>query len=395
MITVSKKATLLLVLIFMAKLGSAQNKPGSLFDRFMNSKMMQSKLVQRFTSSEKDTTRSPGFILLPAFSYGPETGLVYGIQGVYNFYLDKEDLSIRTSNINVQSTFSTERQSNSKITADIWSKNNLNHYTGELRYRNFPFYFFGLGSGTLDVDRGLITQKMARIRFDYERKLLRNYYVGLRSMFEHYAYLSNEEDGGIYNNMPLFGRSGGRYMTIGISQSYDSRNNINYTTKGYLARGTYSYAPNLWGGENFSGSIANLNLRAFFPMTSMLTLALNATYDEVFGRVPFYLLPQLGSDEVMRGYYQGRYRDRKLLTSQAELRYRFHPRIGAVVFAGTGSVYNRGINLGDLKPSFGGGLRYFFDIEHNTSLRLDYGIGERRPGEPRQASFYISLGEAF
>jgi hypothetical protein len=41
------------------------------------------------------------------------------------------------------------------------------------------------------------------------------------------------------------------------------------------------------------------------------------------------------------------------------------------------------------------GLRYFFSLEHNSTVRFDYAIGEKRPGEKRQSGFYLSLSEAF
>jgi outer membrane translocation and assembly module TamA len=113
------------------------------------------------------------------------------------------------------------------------------------------------------------------------------------------------------------------------------------------------------------------------------------------GQSPFYLMPTLGADDLMRGYYNGRYRDRDYTAGQVELRYRLSDRFGITGFAGTGTVYHNGIDLSQLKPNYGGGLRYFFDVEKGLTLRLDYGVGEQRPGEARQSGFYTSLGEAF
>src|SRR5690606_17025280 len=110
---------------------------------------------------------------------------------------------------------------------------------------------------------------------------------------------------------------------------------------------------------------------------------------------PFYLTPQLGSDAMMRGYYQGRYRDKSYLSGQGELRYRVHPRIGLAAFVAAGNVYSDAIDLSATKFSGGGGFRYFFDLEHNTSVRFDYAIGEKNPGEKRQGGFYLALGQAF
>jgi outer membrane translocation and assembly module TamA len=110
---------------------------------------------------------------------------------------------------------------------------------------------------------------------------------------------------------------------------------------------------------------------------------------------PFYLLPALGNDEMMRGYYNGRYRDRNFIAGQTELRYRLSERIGVVGFLGTGEVFHSSFSFSQLKPDYGAGLRYFFDIEKGLSLRADYGIGQKPMGEGRESGFYIGLGQAF
>jgi len=97
---------------------------------------------------------------------------------------------------------------------------------------------------------------------------------------------------------------------------------------------------------------------------------------------------------MMRGYYIGRYKDKNYLASQAELRYRFHPRFAAAAFTGVGSVFSKEYNARFI-PSYGGGFRYFFSLEHNSNIRIDYAYGEQRPGEKRQSGFYLSLSEAF
>jgi hypothetical protein len=372
----------------------AQEEKPSLYKRFMNGKLMQSKLAQKFISSEKDSSRSAGFMVLPLLGYAPETGLEYGVSGIYNFYLDKHDTLIRTSSIVLQGSLTTKKQSNLKLTTDIWTKGNNYHYITEIRYRDFPFNFYGIGDQTLKKDKDSLTQRLFRFKVEGEKKIVKNYYAGLGLIYENYAY-TDQGPGGIYDQLSLYGKEGGKYLAFGVSQLYDNRNTNIYTTKGYFARLVYNYAPDFWGKDNFEGSRINVDLRAFYPLTPKLTLGLNATYDEYFGNVPFYLYPQLGSDETMRGYYPGRYRDKTAVTSQAELRYRIHPRIGFAAFVGAGTAYSKKFDFSELKPTYGGGFRYFFDLEHNSSIRIDYGIGEKRPGEPRQTAFYLSLGEAF
>jgi outer membrane translocation and assembly module TamA len=96
----------------------------------------------------------------------------------------------------------------------------------------------------------------------------------------------------------------------------------------------------------------------------------------------------------MRGYYLGRYRDNNYSTIQSEIRYRPISRLGAVVFGGLGSTFSEQRSFRTI-GSYGLGLRYFFSLEHNSTVRFDYAIGEKRPGEKRQSGFYLSLSEAF
>src|SRR3546814_14700065 len=91
---------------------------------FAQKKILKSKFIQQFISSTKDTSRSARFMIIPVLGYSQETGLEYGISGIYNFYVDKHDTSIRTSSINTIATLTSEHKSNFKLSSDIWSPNN-------------------------------------------------------------------------------------------------------------------------------------------------------------------------------------------------------------------------------------------------------------------------------
>lgn len=100
----------------------------------------------------------------------------------------------------------------------------------------------------------------------------------------------------------------------------------------------------------------------------------------------------LGGPQLLRGYWTGRYRDRKALVFQAEYRFPVAGRFGGAAFAGTGVVGDgfNDIRTGNYKPSLGAGIRYLFDADSNLKLRLDIGFGEA--GEN---GFYVTIKEAF
>ncbi|WP_316746421.1 BamA/TamA family outer membrane protein [Pedobacter gandavensis] len=357
----------------------------------------QKKFIKRYLSEKTDSSRRASFMPVPIFRYSQEIGAEFGLGALYSTYLDRKDSTNRSSNFSGVASVSTKGQYNFSLKSDIWTKGNDYHFISEFRFKRMPFDFFGIGNETLFANSDRLVQRQSRIMLEAEKKIVQHAYTGLSLGFENYNF-KDEITGGLFETDPdLNQRLGGNVAYIGVSQSYDTRNSNNYPTKGFLGRIAYQYAPDLWSGESFTGSVIKANVRNFWSLSPKFVLGVNALFHTVQGKnIPFYLLPQMGNDEMMRGYYTGRYRDQNLLAGQAELRYRYNNRFGAVVFAGTGQVFaNGGFAAKNFKPSYGLGGRYFFDPEKGLSVRMDYAVGEKRIHEKRQSGFYFTLAEAF
>jgi len=108
---------------------------------------------------------------------------------------------------------------------------------------------------------------------------------------------------------------------------------------------------------------------------------------------PFDLMPQLGGDVLLRGYFAGRYRDRQLLALQGEYRTPVWWRLGLVGFAGIGQVADNwgALGLGHFHPSAGVGARFQLSRTEGLNIRADYGWGF----DAGTTGFYLSVGEAF
>jgi hypothetical protein len=94
----------------------------------------------------------------------------------------------------------------------------------------------------------------------------------------------------------------------------------------------------------------------------------------------------------MRGYFQGRYRDKFYAMLQVEYRQYFTKRFGFVVFGGLGDVASELIeyDFGSLKYSYGGGLRFLFNKKQKINLRMDIGFGQ-----DGNRGVYFGIEEAF
>ena len=355
-----------------------------------------SGLFRKFISNKKDTVRRSSFFPFPTGSISPETGLEYGVAAMYSFYTDKKDANTRVSTINILGTHTTKNQTGLKLVSDIWSKQNKYHYYEEFRYRNYPYSFYGIGGNTVAADKDGVDEKRARLAFAADKKILNHYYIGIQAAFEDYVE-RDKNPAGLLTTGNYYGNTGGKQIYFGIEQLYDSRNNVTYTTKGWYGNLLIAYTPDFFGGNNFHGAFVNFDGRYFTPVSSKITLGINGIYQGIYAKnIPFYLLPQMGSMNMMRGYYQGRFRDKDLAAMQAELRYRFIPRLAVAAFGGYGTVWGENdFSFNILKPEYGLGIRYFFDLGKDLSIRFDYGIGQKLPGEKRMSGFYFSMMEAF
>lgn len=149
-------------------------------------------------------------------------------------------------------------------------------------------------------------------------------------------------------------------------------------------------------GSDLSFGTLISDTRYFKTVRKDQVLALQLLGQFSWGNVPFNQLSQLGGPNLLRGYYLGRFRDNNLLAAQFEYRFlplplNFTRRIGAVVFASTGTVYNRydEVSLGDFKGAAGAGLRFLLFPKKDIYMRLDYAVTREGSG------FYIYVGEAF
>lgn len=359
----------------------------------------QSKIMPKFLRRilfEKDSSKRSSIAPLPVLSSAPETGVEVGLSVLYSFYTDTVDRHTRVSNIFAYGTVTTKGQSRISLSTDYWLPKNAFHLIAGISYINFPTNFYGIGSDTRSKDAELIGQKRLRLNLSGEKRFGRYFYLGFLSGAYNFDF-KGAGTPGIFDTDPnIQYRNGGPSIFLGPTLTFDTRNNNTYTTKGLLVAAKYSVYQGLYSDNNYTGGLFTIEYSQYQSLSKHLVLAWDVYQASITGnQSPFYLMPTLGDDQLMRGYYNGRFRDRNYTAGQAELRYRISDRIGVVGFAGTGTVYHQSLDLGQLKPNYGGGLRYFFDVEKGLSASFDYGIGEQRPGETRQSGFYIRLGEAF
>ncbi|RFS19183.1 polymerase [Chitinophaga silvatica] len=362
-------------------------------------------------SSLSDTAwlRKRSFFPLPVLGYSQEKGLEIGLAMLYSFYTDNKnpDRLTRNSTLSLIPAITTEHQFKVDLKSNIWTQGNKWHIKSNLRYHNFPLYFFGIGDTTHYADRSLLNNTRYKVQVEGERLVGGNFYVGASVLYQYDTY-SSKDNKGIYNTLSLVDKDGGYVTFIGLTGVFDNRDKENYTRRGWWLKLNVAYAPSFLSKQ----PLFKLDAQGahFIPISRKSTLGLNGIIQTLQGdNLPFYLLPEMGNDNMMRGYYTGRYRNQNYMAGQAEYRYlidpklRVHlgfidlkPKFALAAFAGTGTVFaNHDFHFSGLKPSAGVGVRYFYDESSRLTIRIDYAVGEKHTNEPRQKGFYLSLAEAF
>jgi outer membrane protein assembly factor BamA len=199
-----------------------------------------------------------------------------------------------------------------------------------------------------------------------------------------------KEQGHLLQSGNIPGSNGGAIAGIGPALMFDSRDNVINAGRGFFSKFTaLSYQPFSENLEKYQ--LLNLDLRYFYSPSDKHTIALQHISTATFNEVPFFQLPMIGGEQMMRGYYRGAYRDNHLNAVQAEYRLTFWKNLGMVFFGSTAWISQKAFrsNINEALFSGGTGFRYQYDADKKINMRLDLAWGQNSFG------VYFGIGEAF
>ncbi len=330
---------------------------------------------------------------LPIIAYTPETNLIFGATAFGQFKLRGSGLDTRASNIIASGTYTLNDQYLAQFDHAIFFPQEKKLWTGSILFNKFPQSFWGIGPNTSKEDEVLVDQHTIMLRQRIYTKVGSGLFTGPSiRLIRQFDVSFETKDGDVVEYPDMFGNSGHTGIAVGWGVLYDSRNSIITPVRGYyLELNTLFQHSSL--GSTFSIGRIGLDGRKYFQLNSggNTVLGLQMISEHAFGDVPFDLVPQIGGMVILRGVYQGRYRDQNAVSVQTELRQHIYWKIGAVAFIAAGNVGPSISNLFDTgwKYAGGGGIRINIGKAEKTNIRLDYGVG------PDMSGFYITFGEAF
>ena len=326
------------------------------------------------------------FIPLPVVFYTPETHLAYGVLGVTLF---KTDSTARTSNVDFAVIHTQNRQTVIEPTYTIFTKGEKYLIRGMLLYTKFPELYYGLGHQTTLAQQELISYRSLRATNRFLRQVRRGWFVGIQQQYFKTFDIHRSSERAL-PAQTLIGELGSVVNGVGIASVIDTRDNIYSPSRGWYTDVSFmDYAKGL--GSQFTFTNFLFDIRHYYALSPNTLLAGQFFLNLNNGEVPFKQAAVLGGSSLLRGYYNGRYRDNDALVIQGEVRQRLIGRLGGVVFAGAGDVAHRvsEFRVRDMKPTAGMGLRYLISRKEHLNIRVDAAFGRQTHG------FYINISEAF
>ena len=333
----------------------------------------------------------------PALFSSPETGFGYGalVVPVYNF---GSDSLTRSSNGQLLGYRTQKKQSSIQLTYNIYTNQEKYIILGNANYFSFPIQYYGTGNSNNSADDyTIVDYKLLYFQNRVLRQVKRYLFAGgLYHLNKVYNINSGEPQSKIYER-PANELDGTITSGLGPALLYDSRDNPLNSTAGFYAAFSTLFSRKGLGSE-FNFTRHTLDLRKFISLSNRQVLAFQGLGKFHSGTVPFRELALMGGGgggaEIggMRGFYEGRYRDRQMVALQTEFRQQVFSRIGFVVFAGAGEVSDKvnRFNTRNLRSAAGGGIRLMLNKKERLNIRIDYAVGSNGA-----KGLYFDIGEDF
>ncbi len=338
----------------------------------------------------QDSTRTERRIQpLPALGSAPETGLQLGLT-VLAVFESPAARRARPASLIATAVRSTKGQTRISAEGEHWSANNARRLHGLLAWQKFPLPFYGIGGSAPERARELYTPTGIEAIATVQQRL-RGAWYALATARLIDQRITHDSASGALATTSIMGRSGGRVSEVTTGVLRDSRDVVFNPRRGTFAQFTVTASrPAL--GSDFSYGRVRADARRYLSLGGEHVLAAQALVIGTTGEAPFDQLALVGGGDILRGYTRGRYRDAWLSAAQLEYRTPLVRRVGAVLFAGAGTIAAEAGALvdGPLLPTYGLGVRAGIDARQRTAVRIDYGRG--REGA---TGLYIGFNQAF
>lgn len=347
-------------------------------------------LIKRIIQYFDETNKKPigrkmdfSFIGGPMYSSDEKFGVGLVAAGAYNTC--PEDSVTKVSNVSLTFKATTALHFEVGIEGEHIFPHDRYRLTYDGSFSSIKTQYWGIGYDMDSNDANETAYKYfaARAEAIFGFNVGHNIYIGPVATLD-YISARKYDNPALWDGLPKTTFNYG----IGASLRYDTRDNLTAPHRGIFVRfdQTFDWG---WMGNRHPFSVNELTAALYGPLWKDATLATRLHWRVTWGDTPWGLMSTLGGSTTMRGYFEGRYRDKGAADICVELRQHIWRRNGLVAWVGVGSVFPKvtEIRFRQLLPNYGIGYRWEF--KKNVNVRLDLGFGKHEKG------IFFNINEAF
>ena len=329
--------------------------------------------------------------IYPALAYTPETDLSFGVFALFILKNKNNNYRYTPNLISPKIIYTLNNQSILTLDGSLFTEKNGRLDT-KIKYSNYPDYFFGLGNTNDPNTKELFKRQFISTQGFVMKEITSNLYAGVLFDFD-YSILRNLIPNGLLSKENPSGLRGGYSVGTGIGLTFDNRDHILYPRKGkFIQIGTRWYGSMIGSDYQYQHFFFDYRqYERFFSDQRVLAFQLSGQFNQ--GNIPFYKLSKLGGKDYLRGIDNTNlYTAQNSFYAQIEGRQHLFWRLGGVLFAGVGDVFDylKALNIEGLKFNYGIGGRFQALKEQSLNIRLDIGFTQNG-----QSAIYFSVKEAF
>jgi len=354
-------------------------------DTAVNMNFLQ-KVVKYFSESNRaHSTKKFDMSIIGGPHYSSDTKFGIGVVAAGFYRSNRADTLSQPSNVSLYGDVATSGFYLLGVRGDHIFTGDKFRMAYNLYFYSFPRYFWGIG-----YDNGIDMENKSKFKelyvnasLDLLWRALPHFYLGPAI---EYGYVNAKQRvrPELWNGQPTHISTYG----AGFRMQFDTRDNLTAPNSGVLLQLEQRFCPKfLLNRQAFSYTDFRACLYSRLWTGSVLALRYHGRL--AYGNVPWNMLSMFGGSNVMRGYYDGRFRDKGEMDLTVELRQHVWRRNGLVLWLGAGTVFPKISDMRFRKILPNGGIGYRWEFKKLTNVRLDFGIGK---GEN---SFIFSINEAF
>ena len=356
-------------------------------DTVIKKKSLFTRFLDYFNDANKNKKRKKfDFSVIGGPHYSTDTELGIGLVAAGLYQTCPTDTLLPPSNVSLYGDFSTVGFYLLGIRGTNIFPQDKYRLTYTLYFFSFPSYTWGMGyeMGNNNDNKSKLKRWQSKIKTAFLFRLADNFYFGPSVAFDYVSARSVEREELLEGQDKTVWNIGG-----GFSLMYDSRDVLTNPHKGVFLNVSQTFRPKFIGNE-YAFSTTELQTCAYTRPWKGAILAFDLESTLNFGNPSWAMMAKLGGSNSMRGYYEGRYRDKHKIETQVELRQHVWKRNGIVLWVGAGTVFKKfsALTFDKVLPNYG--LGYRWEFKKNVNVRLDYGFGKSG-----QSGFLFNINEAF